>query len=247
MNLLQSPNRLTLKKAASPAVAAALLIVTAFSPLVVSDYIVLLFATILMYVIMSVSWTIFSGPTGYISLATAAFFGVGAYTSAILGDILPLPAMMLIGGAVSFVLALIIGAITLRLRGVYFTIFTFGFVMLLQNIVLWAENFYSHKRGRPVPAVDNVQVFYCMFGALVFVLLLAFFHQAVQIRQGACGHWRMRGRRVPYRHQHHACQGPGLRDQRVCRRCRRRRQGHDHALCGPAPSRLTSSCPSCRS
>ena len=42
-----------------------------------------------MYVVMALSWAIFSGPTGYISLAPAAFFGVGVYASALLSEVCP--------------------------------------------------------------------------------------------------------------------------------------------------------------
>jgi branched-chain amino acid transport system permease protein len=50
-----------------------------------------LMTSILMYMVIAVSWTFFSGPTGYISLASAAFFGSGIYTSAIFGMVLPCP------------------------------------------------------------------------------------------------------------------------------------------------------------
>jgi branched-chain amino acid transport system permease protein len=174
MNTLNSGNNL-IKKYAPPGIVLLALVLLGFSPFYASSYSIIFFATILMYIVMSVSWNMFSGPTGYISLATAAFFGVGIYVSAFLGDTLPLPALMLIGGAVSFVLALIIGAITLRLRGVYFTIFTFGLVLLLQYLILWYEIKFNNTRGRTVVAIDPVTVFYCMFAVLVLVLLAAYF------------------------------------------------------------------------
>ena len=44
-------------------------------PLYGSHYTIIFLSTVLMYVVITVSWTLFSGPTGYISLAPAAFFG----------------------------------------------------------------------------------------------------------------------------------------------------------------------------
>lgn len=173
MNSLNSGNTLA-KKIVPPGAVALALILLAFSPAYTSSYTIIMFATIIMYIVMSVSWNLFSGPTGYISLATAAFFGVGVYVSAFLGDYLPLPVLMLIGGIISAVLALIIGAITLRLRGVYFTIFTFGLVLLLQNLILWYEIKFSGTRGRTVATFDPVTVFYCMFAVLVLVLLATY-------------------------------------------------------------------------
>src|SRR4030042_5177382 len=100
-------------------------ILLAFLPLYGSVYNVILMTAIFMYIILTMSWVIFSGPTGYLSLAPAAFFGVGIYTSAILGKILPLPIVISFGALASFCLALLVGALTLRLRGIYFSIFTF--------------------------------------------------------------------------------------------------------------------------
>ena len=94
-----------------------ILILLATSPHYIPPYTVILLTSIFMYIIITVSWAIFSGPTHYISLASAAFFGVGVYASAILGFVLPLPAVIVIGGLVSFCLALFIGLLTLRLRG----------------------------------------------------------------------------------------------------------------------------------
>ena len=175
MNLLKSGNGLTFKKVAPWGAVVLALILLAFSPFYTSAYTIVLLNTIIMYIVMSVSWNIFSGPTRYQSLATAAFFGVGVYASALFGDSLPLPLLMLIGGAVSFGLALVIGAITLRLRGVYFTIFTFGLVLLLQSLILWYETTFSGTRGRTVISIDYQYVFYCMFAVLVLVLLASFF------------------------------------------------------------------------
>ena len=132
-----------------------------------------------MYIILTVSWVIFSGLTGYMSLATAAFFGVGIYTAAILmpntGQLLPMPAVIVIGGIASFCLALIVGALTLRLRGIYFAIFTFGLVELIKQILLWWEYNITHTRGRFVVLVDNDIIFYFMLGIFVVLMLTTYF------------------------------------------------------------------------
>jgi ABC-type branched-subunit amino acid transport system permease subunit len=101
-----------------------ILLLLATMPLYVQPYVVILLTTVIMYVILTLSWSIFSGPTRYISLASAAFFGVGVYGSAMLGQVLPMPLVIAVGGLVSLILALFIGLLTLRLRGMYFIIFT---------------------------------------------------------------------------------------------------------------------------
>jgi branched-chain amino acid transport system permease protein len=151
------------------------IILLAFLPVYASGYPVILFASILMFAIMTVSWTIFSGTTGYISLAVAAFFGVGVYATAILGRTFPLPLVVLIGALLSTCLAAITGAITLRLRGIYFTIFTFGLVALMQTFILWWEININHLRGRMVIVIDNTMIYYYLLGIFIVLLLTAFF------------------------------------------------------------------------
>ncbi len=139
------------------------------------SYIVVLFVSILNYIVLAVSWNIFSGPSGYIALSTAAFFGLGIYVSALFGESLPLPVLMIFAGAISFVIAAIIGVITLRLRGVYFTIFTFGLVLLLQYLILWYEVKFNNLRGRTVASVPYNTVFLSLLVLVGIVLLAAYF------------------------------------------------------------------------
>ncbi|HUT70456.1 MAG TPA: branched-chain amino acid ABC transporter permease [Desulfatiglandales bacterium] len=149
-------------------------ILLAFVPLYAPGYPIVLLSSILMYVIMTVSWVIFSGPTGYMSLAPAAFFGVGIYTSAIIGKALPFPIVVGIGGLASFCLALLVGALTLRLRGIYFAIFTFGLVMLIAHSLLFWELHVTGTRGRFVMVMSYGTVYYYMLGVFVLLLITAY-------------------------------------------------------------------------
>jgi branched-chain amino acid transport system permease protein len=144
-------------------------------PLYVSRYSIIFLSTILMYVVITVSWAMFSGPSGYISLAPAAFFGAGIYTSAILGSDLPLLLVIVIGGLASFCLAALVGALTLRLRGIYFVMFTFGLVELLMHFILWWEMNISGTTGRVVPSIDNTTVFYLMLSVFAVLILTVYF------------------------------------------------------------------------
>jgi branched-chain amino acid transport system permease protein len=139
-----------------------------------SPYRVILVTSILMFLVLTVSWSIFSGPTGYLSLATAAFFGVGVYTAAVLGTKLPLPVVVLIGGLLSSCLALLVGAVTLRLRGTYFAIFTFGLVELIKHLLLWYEVQVTGTRGRFVIVVDNNTIYHLMLIIFLVLVLTAY-------------------------------------------------------------------------
>ncbi len=146
----------------------------AVAPRFLPDYTVISLITILMYATLTLSWTMFSGPTNYISLATAALFGVGIYLSAVLRQSLPLPVIIIIGGLASFILALLIGLLTLRLKGVYFILFTFGTTALIRNIIQWWEVKFTHTVGRHVLGASNTAV-YAYILAIFFITLLTSF------------------------------------------------------------------------
>ena len=153
-----------------------ILILLATLPLYKSGgYLIVLLSSILMYVILTVSWVIFSGPTGYISLAPAAFFGVGIYTTAIIGRALPFPIVVAIGGLTSICLALLVGALTLRLRGIYFAIFTFGLVKLISHFMLFFELHMTGTRGRIVMVLSYNTIYYWMSGVFVLLMITAYF------------------------------------------------------------------------
>lgn len=146
-------------------------LVLALLPQMTSGYIVTLLVDILKFAILTVAWVMFSGPTGYMSLASAAFYGLGFYIAAVFSGDMPFPVLIIIAGAVAFFVAFGVGALTLRLRGVYFAIFTFALVLLVQNVVLEIERVVTETRGRFVETVSTEGVYYALF--IVFVLTLA--------------------------------------------------------------------------
>jgi branched-chain amino acid transport system permease protein len=135
------------------------LVVLAAAPTFVSASIEITLITILMYATLTLSWTMFSGPTRYISLATAALFGVGVYATALLRGVLPIELIVVIGAAVAAVLAFAIGVLTLRLRGVYFILFTFGVTALIRNTVQWWETHLTGTVGRHIAGASNGVVY----------------------------------------------------------------------------------------
>jgi branched-chain amino acid transport system permease protein len=167
--------RVTSKKSFLLGLLGLILVLLATLPLYAAGYTPILMTSIFMYIILSVSWTLFSGPTGYMSLATAAFFGVGIYTAAILGKSVPLPVFIVAGGLASFIIALLVGALTLRLRGIYFAIFTFGLVMLIPQLLVFWELHIAGIRGRFVTVIDYNTIYYAMLGIFVVLMLTAYF------------------------------------------------------------------------
>lgn len=168
-------SRFAPKKLITPGIALLVLVLLVTFPLYSPSYSLVLFAAIFMFIVLTVSWTIFSGPTGYMSLAPAAFFGLGIYTAATLGKTVPMPVFVLIAGVVCFVLALLVGAVTLRLKGVYFAIFTFGLVVLIKELMLFWEIEVTGTRGRFVVLESNETIYFTMLVILVLTLLTAYF------------------------------------------------------------------------
>ena len=148
-------------------------IVLATMPHYLPPYAIIVLISIFVYAVLAISWNVFCAPTNYLSLATAAFFGVGVYTSAIL-QALPLPMVIIIAGSLSFLLGLLVGLITLRLRGMYFAIFTFGLSELFRHSMVWYEVNITRTVGRWLPLETPVTVYYYMLIILAITLLTAY-------------------------------------------------------------------------
>ena len=110
-----------------------------------NDYVLQIFTHALILATLALAWNIL-GISGSISLGHAAFFGVGAYGSALLGMDLDLSAWLTIplGGLLATGLALIMGLFCLRLRGGYFALATLAFVEIPRVIT---DNWDSLTRG----------------------------------------------------------------------------------------------------
>ena len=152
---------------------AALVAALAFVPSVANGYQLSLAINIMNYTVLATAWTLFSGPTRYVSLATVAFFGIGAYTVAVLGEVLAWPLVLLVAFAIGFVLSLFVGLATLRLSGVYFVIFTFGLAELVRQLVTWYEVNVTRTLGRYVFVDITTEQIYWQLLALAVVVFLS--------------------------------------------------------------------------
>ena len=152
--------------------AALLTVALALVPLIASGYHLALGISLLYFSVLATAWALFSGPTRYISLATVAFFGVGAYTVAVLGEVLPWPLVLIVAAAVGVALALVVGLSTLRLSGIYFVIFSFGLSELVRQLVTWYEVNVNKSVGRYVfVEITQAQIYWQLLALVVLVLL----------------------------------------------------------------------------
>ena len=157
-------------------VGAVVLAALATVPLLASSYHVALGISLLYFAVLATAWALFSGPTHYISLASVAFFGVGAYTVAVVGEILPWPLVLMIAAVIGVVLALIVGLSTLRLSGIYFVIFSFGLSELIRQLVTWYEVNIHKSVGRYVFLdITQAQIYWQLLALAALVLLTGYF------------------------------------------------------------------------
>ena len=129
-------------------------------PWLLSDFLLSLALTCLMYAGLAVSWAMFSGPTHYLSLATSAFFGIGAYVTAWGLEALPYPAAVLLGGLLASAFAALVGAAVLHLRGAYFAVITFGLGELVRHAITFYEKSYAGTVGRIIADAPESDVVY---------------------------------------------------------------------------------------
>jgi branched-chain amino acid transport system permease protein len=148
-------------------------VVLAGLPWVVSDFGLSLALTCVMYAGLAVSWAMFSGATGYLSLATAAFFGIGAYVTAWGFGTLPYAAVVLLGGLAATAFAALVGVAILHLRGAYFAVLTFGLGELVRHAITYFEKSYAHTVGRVLTDTPEPWVVYLTVLAISAAALAA--------------------------------------------------------------------------
>jgi branched-chain amino acid transport system permease protein len=148
------------------------LAILACLPFLSDGYLLSLGVGIAMYTVLATSWALFSGPTHYISLATAAFYGLGAYVVAAGIDIVPYVILVGLAGLAGGVVAGLVGLATLRLSGVYFVIFTLGLAELVRQLVTWVQNNLTGSRGMYVLTDITEQIIYWELLALAAIVYL---------------------------------------------------------------------------
>jgi branched-chain amino acid transport system permease protein len=142
-------------------------------PSYASEFVVSMALTCLMYVALSSSWGLFCGSTRYLSLATSAFFGIGAYTSALLLADLGWIQTIALGSGLAAVVAVLMGSAVLHLRGTYFAVLTFGMTELILHAVTYFEKSVTGTVGRVLTVVPERDTIYLTVLALAVLAVAA--------------------------------------------------------------------------
>ena len=138
-----------------------------------SEFAVSMALTCLMYVALSSSWSLFCGTTRYLSLATSAFFGIGAYTSALLLESSGWWMAIALGAVIAAAVALVMGAAVLHLRGTYFAVLTFGMTELIRHAITYWEKQVTGTVGRVLVVVPERDTIYLTVLGLAVLAILA--------------------------------------------------------------------------
>jgi len=140
-----------------------------------SGYYVSLLTTITIFSLAAMGLNLLSGNTGLISIAHAAFMGVGAFTAAwfVIDTGMPLPAALILAGIVTAGVGLLFGLPSLRLSGVYLILATFAAQVILYWFFEQALWLTKSPDGRPV-GVASVAGFHFDDSAHYYLLVLAF-------------------------------------------------------------------------
>lgn len=154
------------------------ILVLATVPVFSSAYLLQLATDILSSIALAYSWNLISGFTGYLSFGQVAFFGIGAYTTAVLvlHTGVPWYLAILVAAVVSGISALILGTVMLRLRGIMFALGMLGLARIL-GVVAQNIPFIGGAVGLTLPAqLTPLPIYLCMaLAALAGFGLNAFF------------------------------------------------------------------------
>ena len=143
-------------------------------PKLFGSYFLHLAVSAILAMILASSWDILAR-TGQVSVGQAGLFGIGAYSSALLYQKYALPPVlgMLAGALIATVVSIFLGYLTLRLRGIYFSITTIAFAEALTVIWLMTPGITGGAMGVSTPPLfggDREKAYYLILAILAAVV-----------------------------------------------------------------------------
>ena len=104
----------------------------------INEYFFFAAYVVLTFVVLATAWNILGGYAGYVNFGTPAFFGLGAYSAAVLFKALGAPLLLQIvaGAVMGGLLGFGVGLLTLRLRGIFFAIATVAVIFIMETLMV---------------------------------------------------------------------------------------------------------------
>ena len=176
-------------RAVASAVAALILAALCALPFLLNGYLLRLATTVMMYAALAWSWNFIGGFAGYPSFGTAAFFGFGAYTGALLITLGHLPFWLspIAGGGASLAVAAVIGAPILRLRGHYFAVASLAVGAVFQEVAMSWTDLTGGGMGVNLPPLQVALHESLVFYYAMLALALSSFVTSAIVARGRLG------------------------------------------------------------
>ncbi|MFZ7127348.1 MAG: branched-chain amino acid ABC transporter permease [Desulfobacterales bacterium] len=147
----------------------------ALIPVFIKDAFFLRIVTeLFMWIGLAITWDVMAGYAGYLNFGHGAFFGAGAYVTAILmmRSGWPFFATLPVAGLFAATSAFLAGMPTLRLRGAYFAIATWALALAVQQVALVLDITGGPDGMRLPPFLDPIFFFYLMLSVAVATFFL---------------------------------------------------------------------------
>lgn len=148
------------------------IIIAGLSLLVTNDYYLFAAYFVLQYVVLATAWNILGGYAGYVNFGTTAFLAIGIYSAAAIDKWLsvPVPILIVIASLICGGIGVGMGYLTIRLRGIYFTIATLALSVVVQTFVVnW--DYVGGSRGLYIVRPDEAPLVGSYLNYLFFLIV----------------------------------------------------------------------------
>ena len=171
---------------------------------------------VLLFAILALSWNILGGFARQVSVGHVAFFGIGAYTSTLLALHFSLSPWlgMIVGGLIAAAAGALLGLVTFRLRGKFFTMATLAFAEVMRILAVDLRAVTRGSEGITINSTPDPSMF--VFGSLQtyvfvgFALMLALYGLSVLLARSKIGL-----KLLAYREEEEAARALGVRTVRL--------------------------------
>jgi branched-chain amino acid transport system permease protein len=175
---------------------ASLILTVALTRATPNEYFFFAAYVVLQFIVLATAWNILGGYAGYVNFGSGAFFAVGAYTAVVLIKAFdaPLPVQLVAAAGVTGLMGFAIGAMTLRLRGIFFSIATVAIAVICETVVINSA-FVGGSRGIAV-VQPTAPTWVGSYSRLLFMLMAAVAVFAVALARYVETSWIGRGLRA---------------------------------------------------
>ena len=196
--MVERPARLAVKRWTGFIVGAIAILAVALllARMVGNEYFFFAGYVVLQFIVLATAWNILGGYAGYVNFGSGAFFAAGGYTAVALikAFAAPLPVQLFAAAMVAGLMGFAIGAMTLRLRGIFFSIATVAIAVICETIVLnWG--FVGGARGATV-LQPPAPAFFASYSRMLFVVMTLLALMAVALARYIETSWIGRGLRA---------------------------------------------------